>query len=63
MHCDISVGNILLNRLTDGSDAAGLLIDFEFAGATTNKDDDTPAMHGFLTVSPSINNSEVISDN
>jgi hypothetical protein len=49
--------------LTDGSDAAGLLIDFEFAGATTNKDDDTPAMHGFLTVSPSINNSEVISDN
>ena len=30
MHCDISVGNILLYHPNDNSEATGLLIDFDF---------------------------------
>jgi Fungal protein kinase len=51
LHCDISVGNILLYRPDDNSEATGLLIDFDFAA--TIEDIAT----GILT-SYSINNEE-----
>jgi hypothetical protein len=36
LHCDISIGNILLYRPNDNSEATGLLIDFDFATTVEN---------------------------
>lgn len=39
LHCDISIGNILLHRPDENKEANGLLVDFDFA-KTIEKDDD-----------------------
>jgi hypothetical protein len=39
LHCDISVGNILLYRADENEEANGLLVDFDFA--KTIKDDES----------------------
>jgi protein kinase-like protein len=39
LHCDISIGNVLLHRLDENKEAKGLLVDFDFAKAI-EKDDD-----------------------
>lgn len=36
LHCDISIGNILLRRPNNNSEATGLLIDFDFAMTIEN---------------------------
>jgi hypothetical protein len=40
LHCDISIGNILLHRPNENKMANGLLVDFDFAKTIKDMDDD-----------------------
>jgi hypothetical protein len=42
LHCDISIGNILLHRPNENKEANGLLVDFDFAKTIKDINDDVP---------------------